>query len=242
MAYSSRKRSLDTPKKTSWEYSSGTFSWTLYMPEQQAAYLGAKKPKARIESQGFEPIYLAAIVARQLRKQLKERTLQEPASHAELLYDIKQLSGQCAYQKILDMISRREYSSDEALSRLIKEGFTQSCAQEAVERALGAGLINNKRFADSFIRSKIYMGWGPIRIERELSQRGIDPSAVVGWPEDYLGSDSVSEAARDLLASKSVPSKNAYQKLVRYLVSKGYSLSVAKSATLERLEDLNDGV
>ena len=49
--------------------------------------------------------------------------------------------------------------------------------------------------------------------------------------------DDVSARAREALERKRVPEKNAYPKLVRFLVSRGYSLSVAKDAVSARLAE-----
>lgn len=216
--------------------SSGSFTWTLKFPERTSASLGAIKPRAQVLCEGYEPYHIATAIAKTLEKQLKTGERQEPESHAELLFCIREISEKLALQRVVDMVSRREYSSQEALSRLTRDGYPKTATAKAVERAQELGILNDKRFTESYIRSKVYQGWGPIRIERELSVRGIEAATVEGWPEAYFGQEGIAQAASELLATKRIPDKNAYEKLIRFLVTRGYSLAVAKSAVRTRLE------
>lgn len=235
------KTKQNAPEDLTREHSSlSGFEWSCKLPERSSAPLGSYKPRAQILCEGYEPYHIPVAVAKKLEQQIKKGECQEPESHAELLYLIRTASDKLALQRVADMVSRREYSSYEAAQRLERDGYSKACAERCVERAQELGIIDNKRFADSFIRSKVYMGWGPLRIERELSSKGIDPSAVGSWPEDYLGSESLTEAATELLRTKRIPEKNAYEKLVRFLVTRGYPLGVAKACVCSRLDECED--
>ena len=87
---------------------------------------------------------------------------------------------------------------------------------------------------------KLACGWGPVRLERELARRGIVLEEVAGWPEEFLEGDDVSDRAAQLLATKRIPEKNAYPKLVRFLASRGYPLSVCKDAVSRRLSGVGE--
>ena len=70
---------------------------------------------------------------------------------------------------------------------------------------------------------------GRVRIERELSRRGIEASDVPGWPELYLSEESEEE---DCLRARwprrrITGEKNDYEKIVRFLSSRGYPLGLA---------------
>lgn len=235
------KQKTDAPENLTREHTSlSGFCWKLIYPERSAAALGTAKPRARITCDGFDPASLPVAVAKALEKQIVSGECSEPESHAELLYDIKELSYKLALQRIADMASHREYSSFEANQRLRRDGYSKASCERALQRAKELGIINDTRFTESFIRSKIYQGLGPVRIERELTQKGIDPSSVEGWPEEYLPKETLQEAASALLATKRIPDKNPYEKLVRYLVARGYSYTVAKSAVSLRLSEYED--
>lgn len=216
------------------------FTWVLTYPAKRAASLGAKKPRATITCDGFDAIYLPVSVAKALEKNIKSGETQEPESHAELIYNIKELSSSLAMQKLIDMLSRREYSVKEATEKLSRDGFMKSACEYAVNRAQELGILKDARFTESFIRSKLAVGWGTLRIERELEQKGIDVSVLEGWPEAYISHEESLEMAKALLARKSIPEKNAYEKFLRFLVSRGYSYAIAKEAISARLSDYEE--
>ena len=53
--------------------------------------------------------------------------------------------------------------------------------EEVLDRLQTDGLLDEGRFLDSFIRTRIGRGQGPARIQAELGQRGIDRSRVQAW-------------------------------------------------------------
>lgn len=242
MAYSSKRtRKVHAPEDLIREHACGSgFAWSLVFPERQRSALGERKPLAQALCYGYEPYYLPVTVARKLEKSLEKGEMSEPESHAELVYLLGELCQKCAMQRVVDMVSRREYSHKEAQMRLVMDGYTKACAEKVLSRACELKIINDHRFTESFIRSKVYAGWGPVRIEQELSRRGVDTSNVEGWPEAYYEDESFAQSAYKLIEFKTIPSKNPYQKLVRFLVSRGYSLAVAKEAVSMRLQGYED--
>jgi regulatory protein len=78
----------------------------------------------------------------------------------------------------MNCLARREYGKAELLTRLTAGGFEPETARAAVERLAGEGLQDDRRFAASFIQSRIGQGKGPVRIRLDLQQRGIDAALV----------------------------------------------------------------
>ncbi len=228
---SRHKHAAKEPEQPHEHHAASGFSWTLTYPERGAS-LGAKKPQAVITSDGRDPVRLPVAVARAI-----EALDNEPGSFNELLFVFKEKSAACAFQRVADMVSRREYSSKEAYDRLRRDGYSASACEFAVGRARELRIINDARFAESFIRNKLACGWGPVRLERELAQRGVTLQDVDGWPEEFMDGEDVVQRAADLLASKRIPEKNAYPKLVRFLASRGYPLGVCKEVVSARLNE-----
>jgi len=56
-----------------------------------------------------------------------------------------------------------------------------------LERLQQAGLQSDERFTESFIESRIHKGQGPLRIRRDLSERGIDGGLINRCLEIYDG-------------------------------------------------------
>ena len=50
-----------------------------------------------------------------------------------------------------------------------------------------AGLQSDQRYTESFIESRVNKGQGPVRIRRELKERGIDSELIDPYLEVYAG-------------------------------------------------------
>lgn len=83
-----------------------------------------------------------------------------------------------ARKKAMDFLARREYGHAELVKKLAGKGFTQEVAEQAVSKLTQEGLQSDARFAESFVRSRIDQGKGPVRIRLDLSQRGIGDAAI----------------------------------------------------------------
>lgn len=134
-------------------------------------------------------------------------------------------------RKIERLCSLREQASAALRERLVRDGFSEKVAEEAVARAVECGLVDDARFADVLVRCRLAAGKGCAGIARELASHGIDPAHV----ESYLdaaeaGSDAELSRALDLLERKPPRAKNAREAAYRRLVGKGFSSSIASSA------------
>lgn len=222
---------------------SNEFTWEVEPPTRKAT-LGAARPKGALricsEVGGKETISVPAALARRLASRKKSGKL-NPSSRAELLYEVKVLAATVAWERLTGLLNRRDYSSKEAADKLRLDGFSAAVVEQSVQRAVAVGLINDARFADVFIRSKVSAGWGARRIEQELRRRGVDASALPGWPFEYLDPDGEHDRALEVARRKTVSGKNPMQKMARFLVSRGYStsvaLDVAREVTAERMSD-----
>lgn len=136
------------------------------------------------------------------------------------------------FARILKIVSFRDYSEAEVRSKLAGESFEQEHIDCAIERAKNCGIIDDTRFADSFIRGRISAGKGIAGVERELACKGIDPASIPGWPYDYLEDGEEGECRRALMLLERKPprSKNARDGAYRKLVSHGFTASVAQDA------------
>ena len=135
-----------------------------------------------------------------------------------------------AFSKVVNLVNAREQSEHSIRERLSREGYAQTDIDDAVERAKGYGFIDDARFAEVLVRSRISQGKGSAGIERELRDHGIDVFSVPGWPHEYpVEYDQELERALDLLAKKPPRSKNLRESAYRKLIGKGYSSSIAAS-------------
>lgn len=204
-------------------------SWDVILP-QRRTQMGASRPKGsiRILSKDKEAEYVSvpALVARSMARKRKAGELAN-VTKEDLFEALRNCSISCAKTRIASLVARRDYSRQEVGMRLGNDGFEQDIVSEALLWAVDVSLVSDKRFADSFVRAKISAGWGIGRIERELQNRGVDAGALEGWPHEYLDPDDEYDRALQIAMRKRVKEPNAYAKMVRFVVSRGFSYGIA---------------
>lgn len=219
------------------------FEWEVRLPDRVSAPLGARKPLAVIsfgDPNGRESLYVPIAVAKKLQH-LKGSGEINPQSRAELLFELKKCEETCVSNRVVDLISRRDYSKHELSEKLRMDGYPTNCFEQAVSRACEGGLVDDCRFAEAYVRSKLSCGWGLRKIERSLKEKGIEPDDVEGWPDAFLDGETELDRARALVSTRRVPAKNAFEKTARFLASRGYSSSVAyKVARMVADENVSD--
>lgn len=73
----------------------------------------------------------------------------------------------------MDLLARRDYSSQELIKKLSSRYADRSLVEEQVDKLTAENLQNDQRYVDNFVRSRIRKGQGPVRIINELTQKGI---------------------------------------------------------------------
>lgn len=135
-----------------------------------------------------------------------------------------------AFEKIVALVNVSDRSERALRDRLARDGFPEGEIDDAVERAIRCGIIDDLRYADVLIRSRINQGKGSVGIERELREQGIEVDRLEGWPFNYgVNDESERHRALDYLKSHPSRSKNKREGAYRKLVQRGYSTSIAAS-------------
>lgn len=138
-----------------------------------------------------------------------------------------------AFKKIERLVKVRDRSVLEVRNRLQRDGFVADVVDAAIDQALSVGYLDDARFADVLVRSRLRSGKGLSGILRELRAHAIDPfEQLEGFPDDYLRNNlSQEEAAIALLRRKPPRSKNEKQAAYAKLIRSGYSADIAANAT-----------
>ncbi|MCL7939624.1 recombination regulator RecX [Halomonas sp. ATCH28] len=71
------------------------------------------------------------------------------------------------------LLARREHSRRELAERLAAKGHAPERIAECLDELAEQGLQSDARFAESFLRSRILRGQGPLKIRLELERRGL---------------------------------------------------------------------
>lgn len=139
-----------------------------------------------------------------------------------------------AFLKVQRLASVRERASKEVCDRLVRDGFLREDAEVAVQRAVDCGLIDDMRFADVLIRSRLSQGKGVPGIIEELDALGINIAEVPGWPDEYVSAfpEAQTDRALQLLRRRPTRSKNIRAGAYRKLIASGYSPECSRQASL----------
>lgn len=141
------------------------------------------------------------------------------------------------------ILSYGQNSKKQIYIKLMKKGYDEEDVIDAIEFCEEKGFINDKLFAESFIRDRTNLkNYGSMRIRYELISKGISKDII----EEVLNLDFQDEFDRALnLAKKRIKQykdddKNAvYRKLGGFLYRRGYSYEIVSKVLYEVLNDLD---
>ena len=215
-------------------------SWEVTLPQRGRAAEGASAPRrARVRwataSGGGEELTLPVAVGRALARARSSED-EGPSTQGELLSLVSRTCASCAHARMEELVGVRDWTQRELADRLHADGYPTDVVRELVGRAVECGLVDDARFADVLIRSKVCAGWGERRIAQELRRRGVDPDAVEGWPEAYLPAESEHDRALALASRRRLTGKNDYARLVRFLCGRGFATGLACEVAREVLD------
>ena len=219
------------------------FSWSITLPERRSSGLASTtKPCATLhiesDERAGEELSLPAAVGSVLSAKEKAGEL-HPTGRGELLLLVQETTEHCAAIRIEKLINRRDYTTLELDQKLKLDGYEEELRRRVIGRAVECGLVSNERYGASFVRSKLASGWGLLRIERELRERGVEPQALRGWPKAFLD-DAGGEYERALATARrhGLPERRGVEKLARYLYQRGYSSDCALRAARAVAEEV----
>ena len=140
-----------------------------------------------------------------------------------------------AFKKIERLVKVRDRSTHEVIQRLLKDNFEQDAISSAIDKALQCGYLDDGRFADVLIRSRLRAGKGLTGIVAELKRNGINPEYDLdNFPDAYLALfPNQKDSAIALLCKKPPRAKNKLQAAYAKLIRSGYPSSLASEAARE---------
>ncbi len=150
----------------------------------------------------------------------------------ELTELLDAVSFRRAYNKGLDLLSRRPHGTKELIKKLCEKGHEKESAIKACDRLLELGLLNDEEFA-RILANELYerKGYGIKRIKQELTFRGIDREIV----ENAIESLDIDTQTRIILVIKKkyidkINDEKGRKRAVDGLMRLGYSYSDIKNA------------
>ncbi len=145
------------------------------------------------------------------------------------------------YNKALRFLSYRPRSEEEIRKNLLKKKSPQEIIEKIISKLKEYKFINDEEFVKWWIEQRTNFKPRSLRlIKMELKQKGIDKE-LIDETIDHLPStiDDLESAKklieRRLQRYKNLPRDEKFQKIARYLASKGFNYDIIK----EVFKDLN---
>lgn len=130
-----------------------------------------------------------------------------------------------AKNKALRALARREYGAEELKRKLRAAGFDPSEVDGTIQELLRGGLVSDRRFIEALARNRRERGYGPIRVKRELRERGVaeeDYAALVN-EHDPEWVKKGEELRRRRFGSAMPADYREWARQARFLQARGYS-------------------
>lgn len=128
----------------------------------------------------------------------------------------------------MNLLAQREYTRKELSRKLGHLTNDSELIDGALVRLESEGLLSNSRFIESFIRSRLNRGHGPVRITQELRQKGCDNEAItLALEEAEVDWFELAESTRQKKFGDSLP-VDAKEKArqIRFLQYRGFPAGV----------------
>jgi regulatory protein len=144
---------------------------------------------------------------------------------------------------VLDKVKYEKLSNFCAYSERCRKDVTEKCRKlEIPQEEQSAylllleedGFLSEKRYAASFVRSKANRSWGPKKIEMGLKAKGIPSEVFHPFIEDIQKPLLIEKIQllidRKVKSIKGETPSDRKQKLIRFLLGKGFAYDLIKEA------------
>jgi regulatory protein len=141
-----------------------------------------------------------------------------------------------AIRNAMDMLSRREHSVEELRRKLTAKGFDDDVVTNVVDDLEARNLVSDERFVETFVRSRINRGQGPVRIAQDLQERGVDDLLIeqsIHYDNDYW-SESIDRVRAKKFGAPKKLSRQEWAKQARFLQQRGFTTEQIREALNKR--------
>ncbi len=130
------------------------------------------------------------------------------------------------------LLARREHSKQELRRKLDSRGYSAAVVEDVLRALANAGLQSDERFAETFVRSSLARGHGPLKIRVALRERGVD-GETAETHVDLHGDEWPARAEQALhkrFGARPPVDRAEWAKRGRFLAARGYPADVTAKA------------
>ncbi len=147
-----------------------------------------------------------------------------------------------ALKRALKFLGYRARSEAEVRTKLTQLGFANKITEATLAKLRSLNFLSDETFARSWALGRVEgRGYGPLRIGRELSQKGIAKSLIVQILRESFNEEEVKERAKKLLEKrfkgKDLGDRKILHRAVNFLQRRGYRDSVIAEVLGQPLGD-----
>lgn len=132
----------------------------------------------------------------------------------------------------MDLLTGREYSRAELATKLNKRFDSHPAIDEVLVKITEEGLQSDKRFAEAFIRSRIYRGHGLARMRQDIRQKGVADELVARALEeaDINWYELAKDVATRKFGRRQATDQREKAKRMRFMQYRGFNYDQIKYA------------
>ena len=148
------------------------------------------------------------------------------------------------YRRALDaaakQLSYRALSISQLRDKLLEKGHEEQAADYAIAWLTERGMLNDRIFAESLVRTYTARGCGKMRIRQELTRRGVDRETADEVLEDFSADSGKLVSLLDKRLKGDLSDRKEIDKAVAFLQRRGFSWQEIRAALTEYEEQQSE--
>ena len=127
-------------------------------------------------------------------------------------------------QAAVGLLARREHSRRELLRKLLRRSDDRVMIGGVLDELVERGYLSEERFAESYVRSRVSSGFGPLRIRLELKDRGLSDALIEeNLSADFDWCEHLARVSEKKYGSIQAGDRKEREKQTRFFLQRGFS-------------------
>ena len=132
----------------------------------------------------------------------------------------------------LGLLARREHSVKELMTKLVARCADEDMLDNVIFGLQESGYVSDQRFVESFLRQRIFQGFGPKKIQFDMRDKGIssDMLDLAMQEQDVDWFAQALDVYRRKFRSEESYDAKGYAKRMRYMMQRGFNAEQTRYA------------
>lgn len=147
-----------------------------------------------------------------------------------------------AREVAMDLLATREHSTQELRNKLARRDFDDTEVETALAALQQENLLSNERYTEAYVNSRREKGMGPVRIQAELRERGVEDELVEAFldPRDAQWDELAEQVRLKKFGAAPPTDYQARMRQARFLNYRGFTSEQIRRALDSETEPLQD--